>query len=68
MTLLFLIYINDIPNVISSNLFNFLMYADHTTLYCCQEDINHVNKQAIVNQELHKIHNWFTANGQTEYK
>ena len=30
--LLFLIYINDIPN--SSNLFNFLMYADDTTLYC----------------------------------
>ena len=31
--LLFLIYINDIPNV--SNVFNFLMYADDTTLYCC---------------------------------
>ena len=27
--LLFLIYINDLPN--SSNLFNFLMYADDTT-------------------------------------
>ena len=34
--LLFLIYINDRPN--SSNLFNFLMYADDTTLYCCLED------------------------------
>ena len=31
--LIFLIYINDLPN--SSNLFNFLMYADDTTLYCC---------------------------------
>ena len=39
------------------------MYADDTTLYCCLEDINHVNKQAIVNQELHKIHNWLIANG-----
>ena len=38
--LLFLIYINDIPNV--SNVFNFLMYADDTTLYCCLEDIDHV--------------------------
>ena len=45
--LLFLIYINDIPNV--SNVFNFLMYADATTLYCCLEDIDQVNKQAVVN-------------------
>ena len=51
--LLFLIYINDIPNV--SNVFNFLMYADDTTLYCCLEDIDQVNKQAVVNQELHKF-------------
>ena len=59
--LLFLIYINDIPNV--SNVFNFLMYADDTTLYCCLEDINHVNKQAVVNQELQKINDWLIANG-----
>ena len=59
--LLFLIYINDIPNV--SNVFNFLMYADDTTLYCCLEDIDHVNKQAVVNQELQKNNNWLIANG-----
>ena len=59
--LLFLIYINHIPNV--SNVFNFLMYADDTTLYCCLEDIDHVNKQAVVNQELQKINNWLIANG-----
>ena len=59
--LLFFIYINDIPN--ASNVFNFLMYADDTTLYCCLEDINHVNKQAILNQELNQIHNWLIANG-----
>ena len=35
--LLFLIYINDIPN--SSNVLNFLMYADDTTLHYCLEDI-----------------------------
>ena len=40
--LLFFIYINDIPN--AKNVFNFLMYADDSTLYCCLEDINHVNK------------------------
>ena len=46
------------------NVFNFLMYADDTTLYCCLEDIDQVNKQAVVNQELHKIHNWIKyANG-----
>ena len=54
--LLFLIYINDIPNV--SNVFDFLMYADATTLYCCLEDINQVNKQAVVNEKLHKFYNW----------
>ena len=59
--LLFLIYINDIPN--AGNIFNFLMYADDTTLYCCLEDINYVNKQAILNQELGQIHSWFIANG-----
>ena len=59
--LLFLIYINNILNV--SNVFNFLMYANDTTVYCCLKDINHVNKQAIDNQELHKIHNWLIANG-----
>ena len=58
--LVFLIYINDIPN--ASTIFNFLMYADDTTLYCCLEDINHVNIQAILNQELDQIHNWLIAN------
>ena len=59
--LLFLIYVNDIPN--ASNIFNFLMYANDTTLYCSLEDINHVNKQAILNEELDQIHNWLIANG-----
>ena len=59
--LLFLIYINNIPNV--SNVFNFIVYADDTTLYSCLEDIDQVNKQAVVNQELHTIPNWLIANG-----
>ena len=36
--LLFLVYINDIPN--SSNMFNYLMYADETSLYCCLADVD----------------------------
>ena len=59
--LLFLTYIDDIPN--ASNIFNFLMYADDTTLCCCLEDINHVNKQAILNQELDHIPNWLIVMG-----
>ena len=39
------------------------MYANDTTLYCSLEDINHVNKQAILNEELDQIHNWLIANG-----
>ena len=36
--LLFIIYINDLPN--ASKFFNFLMYADDTTLSCCIDKIN----------------------------
>ena len=58
--LLFLIYINDIPN--SSNLFNFLMYADDTTLFCCLEDIDSVNKELVLNRKLKNVHLWLSAN------
>ena len=63
--LLFLTYIDDVPN--ASNIFNFLMYADDTTLYCCLEDINHVNKQTILNQVLDQIPNWLIAKKHTNY-
>ena len=58
--LLFLIYINDIPN--SSNFFNFLMYADDITLFCCLEDIDSVNKELVLNSELKSVHLWLSAN------
>ena len=45
--LLFLSYINDFSN--SSKLFNFLMYADDTTLFCCLEDITSDNKELVLN-------------------
>ena len=44
--LLFLIYINDLPLV--SNVFNMLMYADDTTLYC---NIDQCVNEYIINEE-----------------
>ena len=58
--LLFLIYINDIPN--SSNILNFLMYADDTTLHCCLEDIEDDNKEFRINQELQHVQDWLKVN------
>ena len=58
--LLSLIYINDIPN--SSNILNFLMYADDTTLHCCLEDIEGDNKKFRINQELQHVQDWLKVN------
>ena len=58
--LLFLVYINDFPN--ASKVFNFLMYADDTTLYCCLEDIKSDNKEQILNNELECVYEWLNAN------
>ena len=58
--LLFFIYINDFPN--SSKLFNFLMYADDTTLFCCLEDIKSNNKELVLNNKLQRVHSWLKAN------
>ena len=57
--LLFLVYINDFPN--TSKVFNFLMYADDTTLYCCLEDIQSDNKKQVLNNEF-RVHSWLNAN------
>ena len=56
--LLFLIYINDIT--LSSNKFDYIMYADDTTLLYTQPEINNVEQN--VNNELQYISNWFKAN------
>ena len=55
--LLFLIYINDLPLV--SEVFEMLMYADDTTLYC---NMCHTLNDELINNELHKITNWLSAN------
>ena len=55
--LLFLIYINDLPLV--SNVFDMLMYADDTNLYC---NINQDIGKEVINAELLKLWEWLGAN------
>ena len=55
--LLFLIYINDLPMV--TDVFNMLMYADDTTLYC---NINQNVSEVVINNELLKVSLWLAAN------
>ena len=55
--LLFLIYINDLPSV--SNIFNMLMYADDTTLYC---NIGNETTEHDINIELSKVYRWLSSN------
>ena len=49
--LLFLIYINNLPNV--SKLFTFYLFADDTSIYFKSNDIIHLQK--IMNRELKKV-------------
>ena len=55
--LLFLIYINDLPLV--SNVFNMVMYADDTTLFC--NIVKNVTED-VINLELLKVYEWLGAN------
>ena len=55
--LLFLIYTNDLPLV--SNVFDKLMYADDTTLYC---NIYQIIREELINAELTKLWEWLGAN------
>lgn len=56
--LLFLIYINDIPNC--SSIFDMIMYADDTTLYCNIDDGG--LDSTVLNTELDKISSWLASN------
>ena len=58
--LLFIIYINDLPH--ASKLFDFLMYADDTTLCCCIDNIDGNDKENVLNNELQHVNKWLTAN------
>ena len=54
--LLFLIYINDLPEI--SRHIKMIMYADDTTLYCNLGDLS----EDIINTELTKVSEWLAAN------
>ena len=56
--LLFLLYINDISN--SSNLVNFILFADNTSIFSSGNDLCKLVHNA--NQELIKLSTWFKAN------
>ena len=56
--LLFLIYINDLPNV--SNKLNFYLFADDTNIYCESKNVPDLIR--IVNKELRSVKKWLDAN------
>ena len=52
--LLFLIYVNDMPQAVKSNLF---LYADDSCLMYQHRDVNEIEKQ--LNNDLENVCNWF---------
>ena len=56
--LLFLIYVNDLPN--ATNILDPIMFADDTNLFYSHHDIKTLF--STVNEELEKLGDWFTAN------
>ena len=55
---LFSVYINDLP--LCTDMFNMIMYADDTTLFC---EINSIpDAEHSLNAELSKITDWLAAN------
>ena len=56
--LLFLIYINDLPNI--SNALEFFLFADDTNIF--YEADSPENLELIINKELKKLRNWLIVN------
>lgn len=56
--LLFLIYINDLPNVLKHSAS--VLFADDTTLYVTSQDNDSLREK--MNEDLQLISNWFQAN------
>ena len=54
--LLFLLYINDLPNI--SNKLKFYLFADDTNIYFESDDLN--VSEITMNKELGKLHEWLT--------
>ena len=56
--LLFILYVNDVTN--TSNVLDFIMFADDTTILYSHENIE--SKINLINKELEEVSNWFKAN------
>ena len=56
--LLFLIYMNDLPNCLSH--MKLILFADDTTLYASSDDVVHLYGN--VNYDLRSLTDWFKAN------
>ena len=56
--LLFLLYINDLPNI--SCKLKFFLFADDTNIYYESNDLKEIEK--IVNQELKHLSEWLNVN------
>ena len=56
--LLFLLYINDLPNI--SNQLAFYLFADDTNIYLESNDLEKL--QRTMNKELEKLHEWLLLN------
>ena len=56
--LLFLIYINDLPN--SSSKLSFYLFADDTNIYFESDSLNHLQK--VINKELRQVKKWLDSN------
>ena len=56
--LLFLIYINDLPNI--SKILNFYLFADDTNIYYESDSLNELERT--VNKELDKLYLWLNVN------
>ena len=56
--LLFLIYINDLPNI--SNKLQFFLFADDTNIFFESANLHEIEKT--VNKELKKLNMWLNAN------
>ena len=56
--MLFLLYINDLPN--TSKLLSFHLFADDTNIYCLRKNLNDL--ELILNQKLHAVAEWMKSN------
>ena len=56
--LLFLIYINDLPNI--SKVLHFFLFADDNNI--CYEAESPEKLEHVMNKELRKLHKWLVVN------